>query len=88
MAYISAPMLPYRDINLHVTNDAYTFISPSAPADAKALVLDRPTGDVGLNEGNLSSAKRATRVSSIAGILGTIQLRLGLLLSICCRVGA
>ena len=80
MAYLSAAKLPYRDINLKVTNDAYTFTSPSAPPEARSLILDRPSGDVRLSEGALPTAKKATRVSSIAGILGTIQLRLGMLM--------
>ncbi|KAF4125077.1 phosphatidylinositol 4-phosphatase [Geosmithia morbida] len=66
---------PYRDINLKVANDSYTFTSPSSP-DAPALILDRPTGDARLSEGSISSSKRVSRVSSIAGILGIIQLRL------------
>jgi hypothetical protein len=76
MALTHANKWPYRDINLKVTNDAYAFTSPSSP-DAPALVLDRPTGDVRLSESSLQNTKRATRVSSIAGILGVIQLRLG-----------
>lgn len=76
MAHLQVSKLPYRDINIRVTNDAYTFISPSSP-DAPALILDRPTGDARLSEGSQQTAKRASRVSSIAGILGVIQLRLG-----------
>lgn len=76
MAHLQTAKFPYRDINLKVTNDSYTFTSPSSP-DAPALILDRPTGDVRLSEGSLQNSKRASRVSSIAGILGTIQLRLG-----------
>ena len=72
----SAKLLPFRDINLKVTNDAYSFTSPSSP-DAPSLVIDRPTGDIRLADANPQSAKRVTRVSSIAGILGIIQLRLG-----------
>ncbi|KAM3531589.1 hypothetical protein NHJ13051_000654 [Beauveria bassiana] len=75
MAPITGPLFPYRDINLRVSNDAYTFTSPSSP-NAPALVLDRPTGDVSLTEPSLQTSKRATRVSSIAGILGVIQLKL------------
>ncbi|PNY18817.1 Phosphoinositide phosphatase SAC1 [Tolypocladium capitatum] len=75
MAPLAAAKLPYRDINVKVTNDAYTFTSPSSP-DAPALLMDRPTGDVRLVDGVLHTGKRATRVSSIAGILGVIQLRL------------
>lgn len=76
MAHLPTSRWPYRDINLKVANDSYTFTSPSSP-DAPALVLDRPTGDVRLAESSLHAGKRATRVSSIAGILGIIQLRLG-----------
>lgn len=75
MAPPSAAKLPFRDINVKVSGDAYTFTSPSSP-DAQALIIDRPTGDLRLSEGSLPSG-RATRVSSIAGILGVIQLRLG-----------
>lgn len=76
MATVQAPKWPYRDINIRVSNDSYTFTSPSSP-DAPALIIDRPTGDLRLSEGSLQSGKRATRVSSIAGILGVVQLRLG-----------
>ncbi|KAK5992705.1 Phosphatidylinositol-3-phosphatase SAC1 [Cladobotryum mycophilum] len=75
MAHVVATKQPFRDINLKVTNDAYTFTSPSSP-DAPSLVLERPTGDIRLVQGAANSSKRATRVSSIAGILGVIQLRL------------
>ncbi|KFH43869.1 Phosphoinositide phosphatase-like protein [Hapsidospora chrysogenum ATCC 11550] len=75
MAHLQLSKWPYRDINIRVNNDSYTFISPSSP-DAPALIIDRPTGDVRLSDGSLNHAKRATRVSSIAGILGVIQLRL------------
>lgn len=76
MAHLQVAKFPYRDINLKVTTDSYTFTSPSSP-DAPALVLDRPTGDVRLSEGPLQTTKRVSRVSSIAGILGILQLRLG-----------
>lgn len=76
MAHLNTPKTPYRDINVKIANDSYTFTSPSSP-DAPALVIDRPTGDVRLTDGSAASAKRTTRVSSIAGILGIIQLRLG-----------
>lgn len=76
MAHQQVAKFPYRDINLKVTNDAYSFASPSSP-DAPALVIDRPTGDVRLSEGPVQTTKRVSRVSSIAGILGMIQLRLG-----------
>ncbi|KAH6685424.1 SacI homology domain-containing protein [Plectosphaerella plurivora] len=68
-----APTLPYRDINVKFATDSYIFTSPSSP-DAPALVIDRPTGDLRL--GDAGTGKRASRVSSIAGILGIIQLRL------------
>lgn len=76
MAPLAPAKLPYRDTNVKVTNDSYTFTSPSSP-DAPALIIDRPTGDVRLSEGPVAGGKRASRVSSIAGILGMIQLRLG-----------
>ncbi|VUC37751.1 unnamed protein product [Clonostachys rosea] len=75
MAHLQTAKLPYRDTNIRVTTDAYTFTSPSSP-DAPALILDRPTGDVRLSEGSAATSKRASRVSSIAGILGIVQLRL------------
>ncbi|EFY86673.1 phosphoinositide phosphatase [Metarhizium acridum CQMa 102] len=75
MPALATPKFPFRDINLRVTNDAYTFTSPSSP-DAPALVIDRPTGDIRLSDSNPQTTKRATRVSSIAGILGIVQLRL------------
>ncbi|KAI1815563.1 putative SAC1 protein [Poronia punctata] len=67
--------LPYRDINVRIAPDSYTFTSPSSP-DAPALVVDRPTGDVRLSETASFNNKRVARVSSIAGILGLIRLRL------------
>lgn len=76
MAPITGPLLPFRDINLKVTNEAYVFTSPSSP-DAPALLIDRPTGDIRVSQGALPAGRRATRVSSISGILGMIQLRLG-----------
>ncbi|KAG8408866.1 Phosphoinositide phosphatase sac1 [Metarhizium acridum] len=75
MPALATPKFPFRDINLRITNDAYTFTSPSSP-DAPALVIDRPTGDIRLSDFNPQTTKRATRVSSIAGILGIVQLRL------------
>ncbi|PHH86930.1 hypothetical protein CDD83_9569 [Cordyceps sp. RAO-2017] len=75
MAPLAAPKLPYRDVNLRVTHDAYIFASPSSP-DAPALLIDRPTADIHLADPGLHSAKRASRVSSVAGILGVVQLRL------------
>ena len=65
--------LPFRDINVHASPSQYAFTSPSAPS-APTLVVDRPSGDLRLIDGTLLGAKR---VSSIAGILGIIKLRLG-----------
>lgn len=67
-------ILPFRDINLHASPSHYAFTSPSSP-QAPTLVVDRPTGDLRLNDGPLLGAKR---VSSIAGILGIIKLKLGI----------
>ena len=66
-------LLPFRDINVHASSSHYAFTSPSSPS-AQTLVVERPSGDVRLNDGALLGAKR---VSSIAGILGVIKLRLG-----------
>lgn len=68
--------LPYRDINVQAAPDCYIFTSPSSP-NAPALTIDRPTGDVRLAAPGPVSRKRVTRVSSVAGILGMIRLRLG-----------
>ena len=70
---MAPPILPFRDINLHASSSHYAFTSPSSP-DSPSLVVERPTGDLRLNDGALSGAKR---VSSIAGILGIIKLKLG-----------
>ncbi|KAI9712167.1 MAG: hypothetical protein M1812_007005 [Candelaria pacifica] len=67
-----AGLLPFRDINVHASASHYAFTSPSSPA-APTLVVDRPSGDLRLNDGTLLGSKR---VSSIAGILGIIKLRL------------
>ncbi|CBX94696.1 hypothetical protein IAQ61_009378 [Plenodomus lingam] len=64
--------LPYRDINVHSSPSHYAFSSPSSPT-APTLVVDRPSGDMRLHDGKLLGSKR---VSSIAGILGIIKLRL------------
>lgn len=69
-----ASSLPFRDINVHASTSHYAFTSPSSPS-APTLVVDRPTGDIRLNDGALLGGKR---VSSIAGILGIIKLRLGI----------
>jgi hypothetical protein len=63
-----------RDMNVRVTPDSYIFASPSSP-DAPALVVDRPTGDLRLESS--PKPRRISRVSSIAGILGIVHLRLG-----------
>jgi hypothetical protein len=68
-----AVVLPFRDINVHASASRYAFTSASSPS-APTLVVDRPTGDIRLNDGALLGTKR---VSSIAGILGIIKLRLG-----------
>lgn len=67
---------PFRDINVQVSADSYVFKSPSA-RDALALTIDRPTGEVRLDDAALLSGKRTTRIFSVKGILGIIQLRLG-----------
>jgi len=64
---------PFHDINVHSSPSHYAFSSPSSPA-APTLVVDRPSGDLRLHDGKLLGSKR---VSSIAGILGIIKLRLG-----------
>jgi phosphatidylinositol 4-phosphatase len=73
-----ANLLPFRDINVHASTSHYAFTSPSSPS-SPTLVVERPSGDLRLNDGSLLGAKR---VSSIAGILGIIKLKLGLQLSI------
>ncbi|KAK0516308.1 hypothetical protein JMJ35_000911 [Cladonia borealis] len=65
-------LFPFRDINVHASASHYAFTSPSSPT-AQTLVVERPSGDLRLNDGALLGAKR---VSSIAGILGMIKLRL------------
>ncbi|KAF2728463.1 hypothetical protein EJ04DRAFT_477303, partial [Polyplosphaeria fusca] len=67
-----AAVLPYRDINVHSSPSHYAFSSPSSPS-APTLVVERPSGDLRLHDGKLLGSKR---VSSIAGILGMIKLRL------------
>lgn len=67
-----ASLLPFRDINLHASGAHYAFTSPSNPK-APTLVVERPSGDIRLNDGPLLGTKR---VSSIAGILGIIKLKL------------
>ncbi|KAF2003849.1 hypothetical protein P154DRAFT_543628 [Amniculicola lignicola CBS 123094] len=67
-----AAVWPYRDINVHSSPSHYAFSSPSSPS-APTLVVDRPSGDLRLHDGKLLGSKR---VSSVAGILGIIKLRL------------
>lgn len=67
-----ASLLPFRDINVHASSAHYAFTSPSNPS-APTLVVERPSGDIRLNDGQLLGSKR---VSSIAGILGIIKLKL------------
>ncbi|KAE8382999.1 SacI homology domain-containing protein, partial [Aspergillus bertholletiae] len=69
---MATTLLPFRDINLHASSSHYAFTSPSSP-NAPTLVVDRPTGDLRLHNGTLPGAKR---ISSIAGILGMIKLKL------------
>jgi hypothetical protein len=69
-------MALYRDVNVRISSDSYVFSSPSSP-DAPSLVVDRPSGDLRLEPGAQASARRVSRVTSIAGILGIVQLRLG-----------
>ncbi|KAJ5498162.1 Synaptojanin N-terminal [Penicillium expansum] len=69
---MAPPILPFRDINLHASPSHYAFTSPSS-RQAPTLVVDRPTGDLRLNDGPLPGAKR---ISSIAGILGILKLKL------------
>lgn len=71
---MTARSLPFRDINVHASTTHYAFTSPSTPS-AATLVVDRPSGDLRLSDEPLLGGKR---VSSIAGILGMIKLRLGM----------
>ena len=64
---------PFRDVNVHASVSSYAFTSPSN-SSAPTLVINRPSGDIRLNDGSLLGSKR---VSSIAGILGIIKLKLG-----------
>jgi hypothetical protein len=66
--------LPFRDINVHASPSYYAFSSPSSP-DAPTLVVDRPTGDIRLNDTKITGGHR---VSNIPGILGIIHLKLGM----------
>lgn len=64
--------MPFRDLNFHSSPSHYAFTSPSTPS-APTLVIERPTGDIRLNNGPLPGSRR---ISSVAGILGIIRLRL------------
>jgi hypothetical protein len=68
-----ASVYPFRDLNITAAPTHYVFKSPSAP-NAAALVVERPSGDVKMVQNPMLGGKRVT---SIAGILGMIQLRLG-----------
>ena len=67
-----ASLFPFRDINVHASPAQYAFSSPSTPSHP-TLVVDRPSGDLRLHDGALLGTQR---VSSTAGILGMIQLKL------------
>ncbi|KAL9622004.1 MAG: hypothetical protein Q9160_003666 [Pyrenula sp. 1 TL-2023] len=54
--------LPFRDINVHASASHYAFTSPSSPNEP-TLIIERPSGDIRLNDGSLLGSKR---VSSIA----------------------
>lgn len=71
---MAPPNLPFRDINLLVSPLYYAFRSASS-SSAPNLVIERPTGDIRLD--NAAAISQAKRVSSIAGILGVIKLKLG-----------
>ncbi|KAF3483969.1 recessive suppressor of secretory defect [Arthroderma uncinatum] len=64
--------LPFRDINLHASPRCYAFRSASS-SSAPSLVIERPTGELKLEN---ASAHGAKRISSIAGILGIVKLKL------------
>ncbi|KAF3936566.1 Synaptojanin-1 [Dactylella cylindrospora] len=65
-------LFPYRDINIHAAATYYAFTSPSNPS-APTLVVDRPSGHIWFSNKPMTGGKRVT---SIAGILGMIRLRL------------
>ncbi|KAK6347191.1 hypothetical protein TWF696_007266 [Orbilia brochopaga] len=67
-----AALYPYRDINIHASATHYAFTSPSNPS-APTLVVDRPSGHIWTSDKPMTGGKRVT---SIAGILGMIRLRL------------
>ena len=70
---MSKQLIPFRDINVHASPSHYAFNSPTTPS-APSLVIERPSGDLRLSDGPVQGTKRVT---SIAGILGIIKLRLG-----------
>ena len=78
-----ASLFPFRDINVHASPNQYTFSSPSTPS-APTLVIERPNGDIRLHDGTLLGTQR---VSSIAGIMGIIQLKLGTVLLLSFKPG-
>ena len=77
---IMSGLFPFRDINVHASPNQYAFSSPSTPS-APTLVIERPNGDIRLHDGPLLGTQR---VSSIAGIMGIIQLKLGELFAMIC----
>ena len=70
---MSPTTLPFRDINLLVSPSHYAFRSASS-SSTPTLIVERPTGDLRLDQ---ASGHGAKRVSSISGILGIIKLKLG-----------
>ncbi|KAI5309725.1 hypothetical protein KEM55_002554, partial [Ascosphaera atra] len=68
-------MSSFPDINLLVSPSHYAFKSPSAP-DSPSLIIHRPSADIQLDHADSLSHLRARRVSTIAGILGIITLKL------------
>ncbi|KAI5285491.1 hypothetical protein KEM54_000529 [Ascosphaera aggregata] len=72
---MSSSLPPFRDINLLVSPSHYAFRSASS-SSAPTLIVDRPTGDLRLDYAS-APGSGARRVSSIAGILGILTLKLG-----------
>jgi len=66
--------LPFRDLNVYASPSYYAFTSPSSP-NVPGLIIDRPSGELRLNDGELTGG---TRVTSVSGILGIIKLRFGM----------
>ncbi|PWW76421.1 hypothetical protein C7212DRAFT_294273 [Tuber magnatum] len=70
---MSVTNCPFRDINIIASASHYTFRSPSSP-NAPTLVVARPSGAMQMTHSpNTMDGKRVT---SIAGILGIVHLRL------------